>query len=111
LVDDVIKLLLKIKELIRNKCYRVKIHTVRHMIEEGFSEKDIVNAILEDSKIIELYEEDKRCLILGQFNWNGGVKSALHIVCDYSNKKIIDFVTAYIPQRPWWESPTRRGRR
>ena len=81
------------------------------MIEEGFSEQDIVKAILGDSKIIELYEDDRRCLIFGRFYWNGGVRSPLHIVCDYSNKNIIDFVTAYIPQKPWWETPTRRGKR
>lgn len=69
------------------------------------------DAILGDSKIVELYDDDKRCLVLGQFLWNGRVKSALHIVCDYSRKKIIDVVTAYIPQKPWWVSPTRRGRK
>ncbi|MBT9160942.1 MAG: hypothetical protein DDT26_02238 [Dehalococcoidia bacterium] len=27
------------------------------------------------------------------------------------DKKLIDIVTAYIPQKPWWMSPTQRGRR
>jgi len=107
-IDD---LLDRIKELVGDRCYRVKIHTVRHMVEEGFSERNMVDAILGDSKIIELYDEDKRCLILGQFPWNGRVKSPLHIICDYSNKKIIDVVTAYIPQEPWWVSPTQRRRK
>ncbi|MDI6785385.1 MAG: DUF4258 domain-containing protein [bacterium] len=104
-------LLERIKRLVKDKHYRVKIHSVRHMIEEGFSEKNIVSAITGDSKIIELYDEDKRCLILGKFLWYKGVDSPIHVVCDYSNKKIIDIVTAYIPQKPWWISPTQRARK
>lgn len=81
------------------------------MIEEGFSEKEMIDALLGDSKIIESYDADKRCLMLGYFPWNNKAKSPLHIVCDYSNKKVIDIVTAYIPQKPWWMTPARRGRR
>jgi hypothetical protein len=33
------ELLDRIKRLVSEKHYRVKIHAVRHMIEEGFSEK------------------------------------------------------------------------
>ena len=91
--------------------YRVRIHAVRHMIEEGFSEKNMVEALLGESSVLELYEEEKRCLILGHFLWNERKKSALHVVCDYSNKNIIDLVTAYVPQRPWWISPVKRGRK
>ncbi len=103
-------LLRNIKSLVRRGRYRVRIHTIRHMIEEGFSENNIVSAIIGDSKIIELYHEDKRCLILSKFLWSNRIKSPIHIVCDYSNNKLIDIVTAYIPQRPWWISPTRRGK-
>jgi hypothetical protein len=81
------------------------------MIEEGFSEEDVITAILRESKIIEIYDEDKRCLILGYFLWNNKIKSPIHMVCDYSNRKLIDIVTAYIPQRPWWISPVRRGKK
>lgn len=101
----------KIKKLIKGNCYRVKIHAVRHMIEEGFSEKEMIGAVLGDSRIIEIYEADKRCLILGFFLWNNKTRSPLHIVCDYSNKKVVDIVTAYIPQKPWWFTPIRRGRK
>lgn len=101
----------KIKKLIKDKCYRVKIHAVRHMIEEGFSENEMIDAILKDSKIIEQYDSDKRCLILGYFLWNNKTKVPLHIVCDYSNKKIADIIPAYIPQKPWWLTSTQRGRK
>jgi hypothetical protein len=104
-------LLAKIKKLVGDSRYRIKIHAVKHMIEEGFSEKDVITAILGESKIIEIYDEDKRCLILGYFLWDDKIKSPIHTICDYSNRKLIDIVTAYIPQRPWWRSPVRRGRR
>jgi len=104
-------LLDKIKKFIGDRRYRVKIHAVKHMIEEGFSEEDVITAILGKSKIIEIYDEDKRFLILGYFLWNDKIKSPIHMVCDYSNRKLIDIVTAYIPQRPWWISPVRRGKR
>jgi hypothetical protein len=103
------ELLAAIKKLVNERRYRVKIHAVRHMIEEGFSERDIIAAILGESKIIEMYDKDKRCLILGRFRWDDKIKSSIHMVCDYSNRKLIDIVTAYIPQRPWWRSPTQRG--
>jgi len=106
-----VELLAKIKKLVKRGRYRIKIHAVRHMIEEGFSEKDIIAAILGESRIIEIYDEDKRCLILGRFLWDNRIDSPIHVVCDYSNRKLIDIVTAYIPQRPWWISPTQRGRK
>lgn len=71
----------------------------------------MVAAITGESSIIEMYAEDKRCLILGYFLWDHKTKASIHLVCDYSNKKLIDIVSAYIPQRPWWMSPTRRGRK
>ena len=100
-----------VKKLVNEGRYRVKIHAVRHMIEEGFSERDIIAAILGESKIVEMYDEDKRCLILGHFLCDDRIKLPIHVVCDYSNNKLIDIVTAYIPQKPWWMSPTQRGRR
>ena len=39
------------------------------------------------------------------------VTSALHTLCDLSDERVVDIVTAYIPQRPWWATPTQRGRR
>lgn len=105
------ELLSIIKKLVLADRYRVRIHAVRHMIEEGFSEQDMIKALLEDSRVIEAYEEEERCLILGHFLWNKDKKSPLHVVCDYSNQNIIDLVTAYVPQMPWWISPTKRGKK
>ncbi|HYH87106.1 MAG TPA: DUF4258 domain-containing protein [Pyrinomonadaceae bacterium] len=99
-----------IKRLINSRQYRVSIHAVRHMIEEGFSEASILEAVAGRSKIIENYPDESRCLILGHFRLGEKVRSPLHIVCDYSGMELVDIVTAYIPQRPWWITSSKRGR-
>ena len=60
-------------------------------------------------QLLEEYAEEARCLVLGQFHFTTRISSPLHIVCDLSNDKVLDVVTAYIPQRPWWSTPTQRG--
>ena len=102
------ELLENIKRLVLDKRYRVKIHAIRYMIEDGFSEENIIEAVNGRSKILENYPNELRCLILSSFHVSEKVTSPLHIVCDYSKEELIDIVTAYIPQKPWWESPTKR---
>lgn len=79
------------------------------MIEEGFDEDNCIEA-LSDGRILEIYPEEKRCLVLGMFHFTPTTTSPLHIVCDYSQPERVDIVTAYIPQRSYWETPTRRRR-
>ena len=104
------ELLAKIKTQIEAKKYRVRLHAVRHMIEEGFGEGDIIEALIGRSRILEDYPYELRCLVSGYFRMSEKVRSPLHVVCDYSSDEVIDIVTAYIPQKPWWLTPTRRGR-
>ncbi len=104
------ELLTKIKKLIKAGKYRTRIHAVRHMIEEGFTGMNIIEAVTGNSKIIENYPDDSRCLILGSFYFTEAAASSLHVVCDYSMSNLVDIVTAYIPQKPWWISPSKRGR-
>lgn len=103
-------LLEDIRKLISEKKYRIRLHAVRHMTEEGFTEQNIVEAFTGSSKILEDYPEEDRCLLLGYFRVAGQVQCPLHVVCDYSGDGHIDVVTAYIPQKPWWVSPTQRGK-
>jgi len=37
--------LIRIKRLVKAGKYRIRIHAVRHMIEEGFSEANLIEAI------------------------------------------------------------------
>jgi Domain of unknown function (DUF4258) len=102
-------LLATIRGLVSAKRYRIRIHAVRHMIEEGFDEENLLQAMAGRSRILEYYPNEGRCLILGYFPVGEGARSALHMVCDYSDPKLVDIVTAYLPQRPWWITPGKRG--
>jgi metal-responsive CopG/Arc/MetJ family transcriptional regulator len=61
------ELLEKIKALIEAKKYRIRIHAVRHMIEEGFAERNIIEALTGRNRILEYYSDELRCLISGYF--------------------------------------------
>lgn len=105
-----LELLETIKRLVRERRYRVRIHAVRHMIEEGFGEDDVVEVITGRSKILENYPDESRCLVYGHYRMSDKIRSPLHAVCDYSRAGLVDIITAYIPQKPWWATPTKRGR-
>ncbi|MBC8233507.1 hypothetical protein H8E77_28495 [bacterium] len=79
------------------------------MIEEGFDENLLLESVSERLWVIEEYPDESRYLILGYFHFTLKVRSPLHLVCNLSKPDIVDIVTTYIPQRPWWVSPTQRG--
>lgn len=100
----------QIQRLVRAGQYRVRLHAVRHMIEEGFDEEQLLEAVKGRLRLLEEYVDESRYLVLGYFHFAPQSRSPLHLVCDLSNADVLDIVTAYIPQRPWWISPTQRGR-
>ena len=102
-------LLAAIKGLVKAKQYRIRIHAVRHMIEEGFDEENLLEALAGRCRVLEDYPNEERCLILGYFAVGGKSRAALHVVCDYSDSLLVDIVTAHLPQRPWWITPGKRG--
>lgn len=59
----------------------------------------------------EEYPDEHRYLLLGRFRFTPTATSPLHVLCDLSAEATVDIVTAYIPQRPWWVSPTQRRRK
>ncbi|MFI5366554.1 MAG: DUF4258 domain-containing protein [Candidatus Binatia bacterium] len=101
----------RIQTLVATGRYRVCLHAVRHMIEEGFDENQLLEAVAGKLHLLEDYPEESRCLLLGRFHFSSTTTSPLHILCDLSAKDVVDIVTAYIPQRPWWVSATQRGKR
>ena len=62
-------------------------------------------------RVLEEYPDEHRFLVLGRFHFTSTTTSALHVLCDLSNESVLDIVTAYVPQRPWWITPTQRGRK
>ncbi len=102
--------IVRIQELVRTKHYRIGLHAVRHMVEEGFDENQLLEAVRGKLRIVEEYLAESRYLLLGYFHFTLKTISPLHLLCDLSKSNVVDIVTAYIPQRPWWLSPIRRGR-
>ena len=100
----------RIQELISEGAYRVRMHAVRHMIEEGFDERQMLEALGGKLTLVEEYSDEGRYLVFGTFHFTSKSRSPLHVVCDISLGDVVDIVTAYIPQQPWWEGPTQRGR-
>jgi hypothetical protein len=100
----------KIRSLVDAGRYRIRLHAVRHMIEEGFDEENVLEAVGGGSRVLEIYPHEMRCLLLGHFTVGEKVRQPLHVVCDYSNLRVVDIVTAYLPQKPWWMTPGKRGR-
>ena len=90
----------------------MRVHAVRHMVEEGFEERNIIEVLTgRGGKILEEYPEQHRCLVLGSYAMGKKSRIHLHVVCDLSDEEVLDIVTAYIPQAPWWVTPSRRGQR
>jgi hypothetical protein len=100
----------RIQGLVAKGAYRVRLHAVRHMIEEGFDERQMLEALGGKLTLVEAYPDESRYLVLGNFRFTPKSRSPLHVLCDVSLKDAVDIVTAYIPQRPWWTSPKQRGR-
>ena len=101
----------RIQKLVASTAYRVGLHAVKHMIEEGFDENQMIEALNGRIRVLEEYPDEHRCLILGRLDFTPTTTSALHVLCDLINEAVLDIVTAYLPQRPWWATPTQRGRK
>ena len=80
------------------------------MIEEGFDENQLREAMSGKVRVLEEYSDESRYLLLGRFRFTPQSSSPLHVLCDLSAADFVDIVTAYIPQRPWWVSATQRGK-
>jgi hypothetical protein len=97
-------LLENIRKLVNAKKYRIRMHAVRHMIE------DLLEALGGEGRILECYPSEMRCLVLGYLALTERLRIPLHVVCDYSNPNVVDIITAYVPQKPSWVTPAKRGR-
>lgn len=103
------QILAQIRDLVRAHSYRVRSHCVQHMVEEGFDENQIIEALNGKLRVLEEYPDENRLLLMGYFHFSPTTRCALHLVCDVSRVDTVDLVTAYIPHKPWWISPTQRG--
>ena len=68
-----------------------------------------IEAVAGKIRILEHYPDQSRCLVTGNFQMSGSVRSPLHLVFEYLHEDAVDIVTAYIPQKLWWVTPSQRG--
>ena len=85
-----------LRPLLREGRYRIGPHASRHALCEGFTECDIVAAILYGRELAR-YTEDERLLALGYIHPSPQVTIPLHVVLEYAKPKWVDVVTAFIP--------------
>lgn len=84
---------------VREGRYRIGGHAVKHAACEGFTERDIVGAVLYGRELMR-YLDDERLLVLGYIPAGSTVKIPLHVVIEYRKARWVDVVTAFIPSDP-----------
>ena len=95
----------RLRELVESKQYRVSLHAVRHMVEDGFDEAHLVEAIRESPVVVEEYAEEDRYLVLGHSHFTPAARSPLQLAREFPDPDFVDIVTACIPQSPWRTTP------
>ena len=86
-----------LRPLVKEGKYRIAPHAVKHAFSEGFTEKDIVGAILYGKELLR-YIEDERMLVLGYMVVSPEVKIPLHVVLEHKLPRHVEIVTAFIPK-------------
>ncbi len=92
---------------LREGRYRLGPHVARHMLQEGFTEWDVLKA-LEWGRELAIYPEDGRILVLGYMVFPPRLRIPLHVVLDYTPPRRVDIVTAFIPKEPYRVYSRRR---
>ncbi|MFD3004993.1 DUF4258 domain-containing protein [Thermus tengchongensis] len=85
---------------LREGRYRLGPHVAKHMLQEGFTELDVLRA-LEWGRELAIYPEDQRMLVLGYMVFPPRLKLPLHVVLEYATPRHVDIVTAFIPKEPY----------
>lgn len=84
---------------VREGRYRIGPHVAKHMIQEGFIEHDVLQAI-EWGRELAVYPEESRMLVLGYMVFPPQLRLPLHVVLEYREQRWVDIVTAFIPKKP-----------
>lgn len=84
---------------IREGRYRIGPHVARHMLQEGFIEHDVIQAV-EWGRELAVYPEESRMLVLGYMVFPPQLRLPLHVVLEFKENRQVDIVTAFIPKKP-----------
>ena len=74
-----VRTLEELRPYVRAGRYRVCSHAAKHATCEGFTEQDIVGAVLYGKELLR-YTQDERLLALGYMHPSASVKIPLHVV-------------------------------
>lgn len=85
--------------LLKEGRYRVGNHVARHMVQEGFTELDVIKA-LEWGRELAVYPADSRMLVLGYLVAPPSLRLPMHVVVEYNQPRMLEIVTAFIPREP-----------
>ena len=94
-------MLAEIRRKIRRRQYEFSKHAVDQTLLRDIAVKELEEAIVNRSEIIEDYPDDKygpSCLILG-FTEAG---RPLHVQCSYLRRSLIKIITVYQPDPDQW---------
>lgn len=95
------------RKLVLEGKYFFYTHALTEAKKDGIEPEDVVYAIL-TGKVIEEYPDRQRVLVFAMLPH----EMPLHVVCDYSQVKVLLVVTVYIPDdRLWLGFRTRRERK
>lgn len=94
-----IRRLSELLPLVREGRYRIGPHVAKHMLQEGFIEHDVLQAI-EWGRELAVYPEESRMLVLGYMVFPPQLRLPLHVVLEYRENRWVDIVTAFIPKKP-----------
>jgi len=97
-----------IRSLIRQGAFSVTEHAITEGFKDGIAVSDMVRVVM-TGMIVEDYPKRHRCLVFGR-NADG---LPVHVVVEFSDKRTVDIVTTYIPQREKWikRRVRKRGKR
>jgi len=99
--------LFALRTQVQSQNFSIRPHALQHAVKEGFTVEDMVQVVLH-GKVVETYPPRKRVLFYANVIIEG-VTMPLHVVCEHRlADDSVDFVTAYLPDRDIWETPTRR---
>ena len=96
-----------VRDKVRRRQYEFSKHAVDQSVIRGISMKEMEDALLVQSEVIEDYPDDERgpsCLILG-FTRSG---RALHFQVSYPTRPILKVITLYEPDPDLWVDFKRR---
>ena len=90
--------------------FALRPHAMQHAVKEGFTKDDMAHVVLQGT-VVETYAERSRCLLYADVTIEG-LRIPLHVVCEHLHPDApVDFVTAYIPSKEEWKTPTRRRKK